>query len=77
VITLLFRVIVLVVYTAKQERLGLSTYIGSLQWSQFLVIPCSKHNFFDGGTVRQFVLSCLIVLSVNVNIWVGENLTTM
>ena len=22
----------------------------------FLVIPCSKHNFFDGLTVRQFSL---------------------
>jgi len=33
-----------------------STYIGSVQWSQFLVIPCSKHNIFDDRAVRQFSL---------------------
>jgi len=36
-------------YTNKQ-------YIGSVQWSQFSAIPCSKHNFFVGETVRQISL---------------------
>jgi len=44
-------------FTKNQERTSLPTYIGSVQWSSFLVIPCSKHNLFDGGTVRQFFLS--------------------
>jgi len=39
----------------NQERPSLSTY-GSVKLSQFLVIPCSKHNFFVGGAVRQFSL---------------------